>query len=125
MLYSDSVKVHTVFPGSIDTPGFAHENIGKPAITKILEEPDPLQSADAVATAAISGLESGEYLITTNLLGSIMRASAWGSSVRNNWFIDNILVCIVALVSYFISADLNGKVRKYGKTNGHPATFKA
>ncbi|KFY12754.1 hypothetical protein V492_03673 [Pseudogymnoascus sp. VKM F-4246] len=80
LLYSDSVKVHTVFPGSIDTPGFAHENIGKPAITKILEEPDPLQSPDAVATAAISGLESGEYLITTNLLGSIMRASAWGSS---------------------------------------------
>ncbi|OBT54413.1 hypothetical protein VE04_05257 [Pseudogymnoascus sp. 24MN13] len=124
LLYSDSVKVHTVFPGSIDTPGFAHENIGKPAITKILEEPDPLQSPDAVAAAAISGLESGEYLITTNLLGSIMRASAWGSSVRNNWVIDNILVCIVALVSYFISADINGKVRKYGKTNGHPSTFK-
>ena len=123
LLYSDSVKVHTVFPGSIDTPGFAHENVGKPAITKVLEEPDPLQSPEAVATAAISGLESGDYLITTNLLGTIMRASAWGNSVRNNWLIDNILVCIVGFVSYFISADMNGKVRKYGKVNGHPSIY--
>lgn len=123
LLYSDSVKIHTVFPGSIDSPGFAHENIGKPAITKVLEEPDPLQTPDAVASAAISGLEGGDYLITVNLLGSLMRACAWGGSLRNNWILDNILSCLVTFAWFFISADMNGKVRKYGKTHGHPSTY--
>jgi len=123
LLYSDSVKIHTVFPGSIDTPGFAKENIGKPAITKQLEEPDPVQTPDAVAKAAIAGLEGGQYLITVNFIGAAMRACAWGGSVRNNWVVDTLFSFVVGVVFFFIQWDMNGQVRKYGKVHGHPSMY--
>lgn len=123
LLYSDTVKIHTVFPGSIDTPGFAQENIGKPDITKKLEEPDPVQTPDEVAKAAIAGLEGGQYLITVNFIGAAMRASAWGVSLRNNWVVDTLFSFIVSVVVFFIQWDMNGQVRKYGQTHGHPSTY--
>jgi 3-dehydrosphinganine reductase len=122
-LYSDTVKIHTVFPGTINTPGFTEENKTKPAITKILEEPDPVQTPDEVARIAIKGLEKGEYFVTVNFLGQAMRACAWGGSVRSNWFVDTVLSWIVASVWFFIAADTNGKVRGYGKKHGHPAAY--
>lgn len=120
LLYTDTVKLHCVCPGSIDTPGFAHENINKPGITKKLEEPDPLQSADDVAKGSIRGLEKGEYLIVTNVLGRIMRSIGWGSSRRNNWVIDTLLSHVVNSIYVFIKMDMDGQVRKWRKEKGHP-----
>jgi 3-dehydrosphinganine reductase len=78
LLYGEDVNIHTVFPGNISSPGFENENLTKPGITHILEEPDPVQTPDQAAKAAISGLERGEYLVTLGLLGSAMRACGWG-----------------------------------------------
>ncbi|EHK96600.1 putative 3-ketodihydrosphingosine reductase tsc10 [Glarea lozoyensis 74030] len=65
----EAVKIHTVCPGTITSPGFERENLNKPAITKELEESDPVQSPEEVAAIAIKALEAGEYLITMNWLG--------------------------------------------------------
>jgi len=80
LLYGDHVKVRTVFPGTILSPGLENENRAKPGITFILEESDPEQTPDQVATNAIKGLEKGEYLVTVGWLGAAMRACAWGGS---------------------------------------------
>jgi 3-dehydrosphinganine reductase len=100
-----------------------NENLTKPGITHILEEPDPVQTPDQAAKAAISGLESGEYLITLGLLGSAMRACAWGGSPRNNWVVDTAFTWITSIAWAFIGKDLDGKVKSYFKKHGHPSTY--
>jgi 3-dehydrosphinganine reductase len=123
LLYGDDVKVHTVFPGTITSPGLERENKTKPDVTHILEETDPAQSPDVVAAKAISGLENGDYLVTVSWLGVLMRANAWGGSEKNNWFVDTIMACIASIVAVFVGMDLNGKVKAYRKKHGHPSTY--
>ncbi|KAH9221727.1 3-ketodihydrosphingosine reductase-like protein tsc10 [Leptodontidium sp. 2 PMI_412] len=123
LLYGDNVKIHTVFPGTIDSPGLVNENKVKPDITHILEESDSGLSPDAMAAGSIKGLENGEYLITVGFLGQIMRAACWGCSPRNNWVWDTFLAWIVAIVWFFVPMDMDSKVRAYGKKHGHPSTY--
>ena len=124
LLYPADVKIHTVFPGTISSPGHVTENKTKPAITHILEDSDPVQTPDEVAKKAIRGLERGDYLVTVGWLGSLMRACAWGGSKRNNWVLDTLETWLASLVWYFVGSDLDGKTRKYGRENGHPNTYK-
>ncbi len=123
LLYGEEVKIHTVFPGGIQSPGFEIENKTKPQITHILEASDTVQMPDEVAKNAISGLENGDYLITVDFLGSVMRACAWGCSRRNNWVIDTLFTWVISIVWFFAQIDMDGKVRDYGKKNGHPSTY--
>lgn len=123
LLYGDHVKVHTVFPGTILSPGLENENKTKPGITFILEESDPEYTPDQVAKNAISGLEKGEYLVTVGWLGALMRGCAWGGSARNNWVTDTVVTWATSIIWGFIGSDLNGKVRSYGKKHGHPSTY--
>lgn len=123
LLYGDEIKVHTVFPGNISTPGMTQENLSKPDITHILEESDPVQTPEEVAAKSIKGLENGEYLITVGFLGSAMRACAWGGSPRNNWLVDTGLTWITSMIWGIIAWDLDGKVKSYGKKHGHPSTY--
>ena len=89
----------------------------KHAVTKKLEASDPRQTEDEVAVAALKGLESGGYLITTQWLGHLMRASMMGGSPRNNAFIDTILGWISYVAWLFIGPDLDSKVFSYGENN--------
>ncbi|KAF4636351.1 hypothetical protein G7Y89_g1729 [Cudoniella acicularis] len=123
LLYGDEVKIHTIFPGTISSAGLERENETKPEITHILEDSDPVQTPDVVATKSIKGLENGEYLVVVGLLGAAMRGCAWGGSKRNNWVLDTVMTWITSLVWFFVGMDLDGKVRAYGKKNGHPSTY--
>jgi 3-dehydrosphinganine reductase len=123
LLYGDEVKIHTVFPGTILSPGLEKENMTKPDITNILEDSDPKQTPDQVAAASIAGLERGDYLVTVGLLGSAMRACAWGGSMRNNFVVDTAMTWITSLIWPIIYSDLNGKVSSYRKKHGHPSTY--
>lgn len=123
LLYDEAVKIHTVFPGTISSPGLDKENLTKPEITHILEESDPVRTPDVLAAKSIAGLENGEYLVTVGLIGAAMRACAWGGSRRNNWVLDTILTCITSLVWLFVGPDLDGKVKAYRKKHGHPSTY--
>lgn len=119
------IKIHCVCPGTITSPGHEEEQKTKHKITMILEEDDPAQDEDQVAAAAVRGLESGGYLITTQLLGHAMRVSAMGGSPRNNWFVDTVFSWVTAVAWLFIGPDMEGKVFKYGKNNGLAAAAAA
>ncbi|UKZ63620.1 uncharacterized protein TrAtP1_004847 [Trichoderma atroviride] len=124
MMYPQNVKVHMVFPGTILSPGYAREILTTPEITRILESSDPQQTPDEVADSAIKGLERGEYFVTVAWLGALMKWGMLGGSFRNNWFVDTIMSWIVSFLWIFIQPDLHGKIRKYGKTHGHPSKAK-
>jgi 3-dehydrosphinganine reductase len=123
LLYGDDVKIHTVFPLGISSPGFENENKTKPGVTHILEELDPIKTPDEAAAKSIAGLENGEYLITFGLLGNAMRACAWGGSARNNWVIDTAFTWVTSIAWPFIGRDMDGKVLSYRKKYGHPSTY--
>lgn len=114
------VKVHTVFPMGIYTPGFENEEKMKPELTKILEEADKPQTPDEVAAISIKALERGDYLITTMLLGTIMKASALGVSARNSIVFDTLASWVSSLAFLFVGPDLRSKSWNWGKQNGVP-----
>jgi 3-dehydrosphinganine reductase len=119
------VKIHTVYPGSITSPGLELENRSKHPVTHLLEESDPAQNEDEVAAAAVKGLERGDYMIATNWLGQLMRVSGMQGSPRDSLLWDTVGQCITSIAWLFIGPDMEGKVWKWGKTNGMPAAPKA
>ncbi|KAF4979483.1 hypothetical protein FZEAL_4342 [Fusarium zealandicum] len=123
LMYPQNVKVHVVYPGTILSPGFVRENESKPEITKIIEKDDPGHTPDEIAEQAIRGLENGQYFITVGFLSHLMKWGAWGGATRNNWLIDLLGAWLAQLVWVFVRIDIDSKIKKYGKTHGHPSTY--
>ncbi|KAB2576043.1 MutS protein-like protein 5 [Lasiodiplodia theobromae] len=107
------IKVHCVCPGTITSPGHEFEQTVKHPVTMVLEEGDPAQTEDEVASAAVKELEKGYYLIATNYLAKVMRAGTLTGSPRNNWFVDTVLSWVTNLAWLFVQPDLENKVWKY------------
>lgn len=112
------VKVHTVFPMGISSPGFENEQKLKPKLTQLLEESDKPQTPEEVAQVSIKALERGDYLITTMLIGHIIRAASLATSPRNNIFLDTLLGWVGYLALLFVIPDMAGKAWNWGKKNG-------
>ncbi|KAF3770167.1 NAD(P)-binding protein [Cryphonectria parasitica EP155] len=124
LLYPDQpVKIHVVMPGTILSPGFEHEQRVKPEITIQLEKDDPQQTPDEVARKSIAGLEAGQYYVTVALLGHLMRWGSLGSAARNNALVDTIMMWIMTPIWLIVQAVLNGDIKKFAKTKGHPSTY--
>ncbi|KAJ5717325.1 hypothetical protein N7488_002971 [Penicillium malachiteum] len=114
------VKIHTVFPMGILSPGFDNEQKIKPELTKMLEESDKPQTPEEVSQIAIQALERGEYLITTMFVGNVMKGTALGPSPRNNIVGDTFMSWLSNLVFLQVIPDLRSKAFNWGKTNGLP-----
>lgn len=114
------VKIHTVFPMGILSPGFDNEQKTKPELTKKLEEADKPQTPAEVAQISIRALERGEYLITTNFVGAIMKGTALGPSPKNSIVGDTLLSWLSNLVFLQVIPDLRSKAFTWGKQNGLP-----
>ena len=123
LLYGEDVKIHTVFPGTITSPGLDNENLSKPDVTFLLEKDDPAQSPDEVVAAAIKGLERGEYMIVVNWLGHLMRGLSRGGMPTNFWFLEFLTTIAASLIILVVRRDLDGKVKGWGKKNGHPSGY--
>ncbi|KAM5351291.1 hypothetical protein ACJ41O_004014 [Fusarium nematophilum] len=123
-MYPQNVNVHVVYPGTILSPSFPRENEFKPEITKIIEKDDPEQEPDEVAEKAIKGLEKGEYFITVAFLGSLMKWGSFGGAYKGNWVIDFFGSALAQFVWLFARIDIDMKIKNYGKTHGHPSTYK-
>ncbi|KAH7041286.1 3-ketodihydrosphingosine reductase tsc-10 [Microdochium trichocladiopsis] len=122
--YPQNVKVHIVYPGTILSPGFEREELTKPKITQMIEDGDPRLTPEEVATRAIAGLEKGHYSVTVGFFpGAFLRWGAQGGQPRNNWVVDTIMGAIVPFIWIFALPDIFGKIRKFARDNGHPASY--
>ncbi|KAL6239921.1 3-ketodihydrosphingosine reductase tsc10 [Aspergillus navahoensis] len=116
------VKIHTVFPMGILSPGFDNEQRIKPALTKQLESADKPQTPKEVARIAIEAIERGEYLITTMFVGDVMKGAALGPSPRNSWFRDTCTGWLSNLLFLGVVPDLRKKAFNWGAKNGVPTS---
>lgn len=117
---ASDIKIHTVFPMGILSPGFDNEERIKPELTKILEEADKPQTPTEVASIAIKALERGDHLITTMFIGHIMKGTALGSSPRNDPIRDTMTSWISNLAFLRVGPNLRNKAREWGRKNGLP-----
>jgi 3-dehydrosphinganine reductase len=114
---NSEVKIHTVFPMGILTPGFENENKTKSALTLQLEKDDKPQTAEEVARIAIARLEAGDGMITTMLVGHLMRGWGMAGSVRNG-LVDVFWNFVGSIVIMFVVPDFMSKCRAWGHENG-------
>ncbi|KAJ5491214.1 3-ketodihydrosphingosine reductase tsc10 [Penicillium diatomitis] len=114
------VKIHTLFPMGILTPGYDNEQQLKPALTKKLEESDRPQTPEEVARITIAALERGEYLITTMLMGNILKGFSLGLSPRNGLIGDTLIGWLSNLVALQVIPDLRKKAFNWGQSQGLP-----
>jgi 3-dehydrosphinganine reductase len=114
------VSIHTIFPGPILSPGFDNEEKTKHPVTRELESADPKQTELQAATAAVQGMESGNFMTPTNWLVSVMRYGALGSSQRDNVVLDTLGAWLTAIIWLIMVPDLNSKIWGWGKKNGMP-----
>lgn len=109
------VETHTIFPGTIFSPGLDVENETKPGITKKLEESDDGQTPEELASTCVRSLEHGDEMVTSGLLAKAMKAGSLGNSSRNGWaIVDTLLAWVVAIVIVLVRRDMDGTVRKWG-----------
>ncbi|KAH7095990.1 3-ketodihydrosphingosine reductase, Tsc10 [Paraphoma chrysanthemicola] len=115
------VNIHIIFPGTILSPGFDNEEKTKHPVTRELESSDPRQTELEAATAAVQGLEAGNFMTPTNYIVRLLRWGSMGSSQRNNIVLDTLGAWITTIVWLIMVPDLNSKVWNWGKKNGMPA----
>ncbi|KAF1835485.1 3-ketodihydrosphingosine reductase, Tsc10 [Decorospora gaudefroyi] len=115
------VEINVIFPGSMLSPGFENENKTKHPVSFELESSDPKQTELEAATAAIEGLEAGNFMTPTNWLANLMRLATLSGSQKNNVVLDLLGAWIATVIWVFVTPDLNGKVWGWGKKNGMPA----
>jgi 3-dehydrosphinganine reductase len=104
MLYNIDVQIF--FPPTMPTPGYATEELTRPAIVKKIEESDDGLTPEQAALALFKGAERGDAHITGDILASLFRAGTRGAAHRSNrglgvgvgWIIDGVLD-FVAFVS--------------------------
>ncbi|OAX79944.1 hypothetical protein ACJ72_05735 [Emergomyces africanus] len=114
------VRTHIIFPMGILSPGFAKEQKLKPALTKQLEESDKPQTPDEVAAIAVRGLQKGQYMITTLIVGTFMKAATMGGSYRNSIVRDTLTSWMSSLVFLQVIPDLRDRAFRWGRLNGIP-----
>ena len=114
------IRVHTVFPATIDSPGYSFENSVKSDLTKKLEEGDEGQTPEEVARACIAGLERGDEAVATPFFPAwIMMATQLGGTRRRGYgVVDMLLAWFMILVTPFVRWSHDKDVRNWGKDHG-------
>lgn len=114
------VNVRVIFPGTILSPGFEHEEKTKHPVTRACESSDPQQTEMEAAMATIQGLEGGNYMTATNWIVKLLRWGALGNSQRNNLVVDTLAAWMTTIIWDIMIVDLNSKVWEWGKKHGMP-----
>ncbi|POS71718.1 hypothetical protein DHEL01_v209888 [Diaporthe helianthi] len=119
------VRVHTVFPATILTESYEAENKIKTDLTKMLEDADGGQTPAEVARGAISGLEAGHEIITTDILTRFVSCGMLGTSVRGGFWkglIDYLMGCVGLCALVIVRWTMDRQVRQWGRLHGDSGT---
>jgi 3-dehydrosphinganine reductase len=111
------IKIHTIYPMGILTPGFENENKLKPALTLMLEKDDKPQTPDEVARVAVERIEGGEQHITTMFLGHVLKGVGMGASGRSG-VMDVLYHMIGSIAILFVAPEFVKKCWNWGREKG-------
>ncbi|KAJ3905633.1 oxidoreductase [Lentinula edodes] len=86
--------VHIMFPGNIDTPGYAEENRTKPKVALEVDSSDKPTAPDVLATQLIHGVQRGDFHISPDILSNIFRSSTIGATPHHNVLLDGLYAVV-------------------------------
>jgi 3-dehydrosphinganine reductase len=66
-----NISIHVLCPPDTDTPGFATENLTKPAETKAISASAKIMSSDAIAKELMKGLRKNTFMIIPGFDGKL------------------------------------------------------
>jgi 3-dehydrosphinganine reductase len=115
------MRVHTIFPCGIVSPGLEAENKIKPSLTRDMEKDDKPQHPDEIVRIALDRLDKGDFMITTMFLGHLMKGAGIGGSVRKS-ISDVFWAWFASIVILFVAPDFVRKCRNWGKLKGVNST---
>ncbi|KAL8642819.1 MAG: hypothetical protein Q9228_000515 [Teloschistes exilis] len=115
LMYSQDVRVHCSFPGTIFTDTFYEEQRQKPTLTKQIEgsdNPTDGMTAGAVSKSLFAGLSKDHYLITTDYQTWLLLNNMRGPSPPNNGILEWLVRLIASLVWPFCRLTFDRQTRK-------------
>jgi 3-dehydrosphinganine reductase len=115
------MRIHTIFPCGIVSPGLEAENKIKPTLTRVMEKDDKPQHPDEIVKIALDRLDKGDFMITTMFLGHLMKGAGMGGSVRKG-ISDIFWAWLGGIVILFVAPDFRKKCRSWGKQKGVNST---
>ena len=77
-LHTRAIRVSVAFPPDTDTPGLAHENVGKPELTKRLSGASATVQPEVVAAAILGGVERWRFFIPVGVDGWLLATATAG-----------------------------------------------
>lgn len=106
-------KISCISPATIHSPGFAHEQTLKPAVTKKCEEGDAGQTCDEAAAEAVRELESGKSMGTTGgWIAWVLKVGAVGAGRRVWW--EGVVSGVLGWILWGVRWDMDRTVEKWG-----------
>jgi NAD(P)-dependent dehydrogenase (short-subunit alcohol dehydrogenase family) len=91
-------RFHFYAPANMDTPGFANENLTKPAITASIEGQASTVTAEEAARALIAGVLHERYVISNDLLGELIRVVVNGANPRPNSITEILSIPLLSFI---------------------------
>lgn len=115
-----NVNVACVFPGNTMSDGFLEEERTKPSITRQIEGPSSVISAEECSDIIIKKLERGQGTITTDLIGWLLSCMVIGASPRVYGFFQVFVALLLnifgPIISWFISREIKNFYNKKNDT---------
>ncbi|CAI7810020.1 unnamed protein product [Closterium sp. NIES-53] len=113
-------RVVMLFPPDTDTPQLQQENATKPAVTKAITEGNKPFPPMAVAKAAISAIEQGDFLAPVGFDGWMLSIATAGMSPcmsLNKLLLELLLAGPMRLVAAATVAGFNASARRWHRIN--------
>jgi len=107
-----NIGVHIFYASAMDTPGYKQENIGKPLITKRIEQ-GALFSPQQAAQHLFDGIRRNEMGITSEYLMEFLRMSIAGISPANNFPLQLLLTPFTPLISAYVKNEWDSLIKRF------------
>lgn len=107
--------VSMYLPGTMDTPGYEAETLGKPLITKNIEGTSTMVGPEKAAQDMLMGVLSGKFCFSNDLVGELARCSVQGGSPRTNLFLEALVTPVLALIFAAWAMISDREVRQFFK----------
>lgn len=117
-----NIRVSLLLPGTMDTEGYAVEELSKPAITKKIEGASTPLAAPVVAEQIIRDLEKGEDTIYTDTISWVLGSMMMGITPRVGYGIFQtvvglFLVLFGPIVRWFVDGDVKDGLKQAKENN--------
>ncbi|WBW73549.1 pig-F/3-ketosphinganine reductase fusion protein [Schizosaccharomyces osmophilus] len=107
------IEVSIFLPATILSPGYEEENRLKPSLVLEMEKSDKAQTCETVAYYCMKGLDNGDFAITNNFVGDIMKNHSRTSSPHDNPILEFLYCMLTFFVWPFVRTQLDQDVYKY------------